>query len=162
MDDVAQGDSVDVLHHNVGLRTGGRRGLPGVVHGHDRGMVERRGVLGLASETQIETRIAGQIRAQHLDRDIAVQPQIPGQMDFRHSAEAEDLPQLVAVGDVLAGHGGGPPSGASGSGASGSTVSVTVCWIGVWVRSFRSATTSRIALMIARAPSTPAAQSRAR
>ena len=157
MDDVAQSDSVDVLHHNVGLRTGGRRGLPGVVHGHDRGMVERRGVLGLASETQIETRIAGQIRAQNLDRDIAVQPQIPGQMDLRHSAEAEDLPQLVAVGEVLAGHGGGSPSGASGS-----TVSVTVCWTGVRVRSFRSATTSRIALMIASAPSTPAAQSRAR
>ena len=52
--------------------------------------------------------------------------------------------------------GGSPPD------TSGVTVSVTVCWTGVLARLSRSASTIRIALMIARAPSTPAAHSRAR
>ena len=99
--DVAQRDPVDVLHDDVGQRA--RRGLrlAGVVHRDDRGMVQRGGVLRLPAEPQVEARVAGQVGAQHLDRHVAVQPQIARQMNLGHAAEAEDLAEFVAVGQVL-------------------------------------------------------------
>ena len=99
--DVAQRDPVDILHHDVGQRSAGRHGLPGVIHGDNRGVVECGGVLRLAAEAQVEAGIAGQICAQHLDRDIAMESEIAGQMYLGHSAEAQDLTQFVAVGEVL-------------------------------------------------------------
>ena len=73
-DDVAQRVPVDVLHHDVRQRAGVGLGLPGVVHRDDRRMVQRGRVLRLPAEPQIERGIAGQIRAQHLDRHVAAQP----------------------------------------------------------------------------------------
>ena len=70
--DVAQGYAVDVLHDDVGQRTGGRFCLAGVVHRHDRRVIQGSGVLRLAPEAQVEAGVAGQIGAQHLDRDFAV------------------------------------------------------------------------------------------
>ena len=103
VDDVAQGDAVDVLHDDVGQWAGGRLGLAGVVHRDDGRVVQRSGVLRLAPEAQVEARVAGQVGAQHLDRDVAVQADVAGQMDLGHAAEAEDLAQFVAVGQVLRG-----------------------------------------------------------
>ena len=91
VDDVAQRDAVDVLHHDVGQWARGRLGLAGVVHRDDRRVVERRGVLRLAPEAQVEAGVPGQVGAQHLDRHVAVQPDIPGQMDLGHATEAEDV-----------------------------------------------------------------------
>ena len=73
--DVAQRDPVDVLHHDVGQRPVRGLGLAGVVDRDDGGMVQRGGVLRLAAEPQIEAGVAGQVGAQHLDRDVAVQPE---------------------------------------------------------------------------------------
>ena len=50
VDDVAQGDPVDVLHHDVGQRSAGSLGFPGVVDGDDRGVVQGGGVLRLAAK----------------------------------------------------------------------------------------------------------------
>ena len=120
--DVAQRDPVDVLHHDVGQRA--RRGLrlAGVVHRDDRRVVQRGGVLRLAAEAQIEAGVAGQVGTQHLDRDIAVKPQIAGQMDFGHAAEAEDFAEFVAVGQVLW---GGHPAVCSGAAGIPATSRVT-------------------------------------
>ena len=101
--DVAQGDAVDVLHDDVGQRTGGRFGLAGVVHRDDGRVIQGRGVLRLTPEAQVEAGVAGQISAQHLDRDVAVQPDVAGEVNFGHAPETEDVAQFVAVGQVLRG-----------------------------------------------------------
>ncbi len=101
--DVAQGDAVDVLHDDVGQRTGGCVCLAGVVDRDDGRVIQCGGVLRLASEAQIEAGIAGQISAQHLDRDIAVQPDVAGQVNLGHTPEAEDFAYFIAVGQVLRG-----------------------------------------------------------
>ena len=111
VDDVAQRHPVDVLHHDVRQRPGRGLGLAGVVDGDDGGVVERGGVLRFAPEPEVEARVAGQIGAQHFDRDVAVQPQIAGQVHLRHAAEAQDLAQLVAVGKMRrCAHRGDSPS----------------------------------------------------
>ena len=76
--DVAQGDAVDVLHHDVRQWAAGRFGLSGVVHRDDGGVIQRGGILRLAAETQIKAGVAGQISAQHLDRNVAVQADVAG------------------------------------------------------------------------------------
>src|SRR6202000_1415707 len=101
--DVAQRHTVDVLHHDVGQRPGGRLRLAGVVHRDDRRVVERRRVLRFPPGAQVERGGAGQVGAQHLDRYVSVQPDIPGQVDLGHATEAEDLTEFVAVGQVLRG-----------------------------------------------------------
>ena len=72
LDDVAQRDTVDVLHHDVGQRAGGRLGLAGVVHRDDRRVVERGGVLCFPPEAQVEAGVTSQVGAQHLDRYVSV------------------------------------------------------------------------------------------
>ena len=101
--DIAQGDALDVLHDDVGQRAGGRFGLAGVVNRHDGRVTQRRGVLCLAAEPQVEAGIAGQIGAQHFDRDVAVQAVVAGQVDLGHPPEADDLAEFVAVGQALRG-----------------------------------------------------------
>ena len=72
VDDVAQRDTVDVLHHDVGQRAGRRFRLAGVVDRDDRRMVQRGGVLRLTSKPKVEAGVAGQVGTQHLDRHVAV------------------------------------------------------------------------------------------
>jgi hypothetical protein len=48
--DVAQGHAVDVLHDDVGQRSGGRFRLAGVVDRDDRRVIQGGGVLRLAAE----------------------------------------------------------------------------------------------------------------
>ncbi len=125
--DVAQRDAFDVLHHDVGQGTVGGLGLTGVVDRHDGGVVQRCGVLRLAAEPQVEARIAGQIRAQHLDRHVAVQPLIARQMDFGHAAEAQDVAEFVPVGQVLRGCHCHVCSGVEGRWPSGSVSGSVTC-----------------------------------
>src|SRR6185437_5636892 len=89
--DVAQGDTVDVFHDDVGQRPGGGLRLAGVVDGDDGRVIQRGGVLCLTPEAQVEAGIAGQIRAQHLDRDVAMQADVAGQVNLGHTSEAEDV-----------------------------------------------------------------------
>ncbi|SLD83683.1 Uncharacterised protein [Mycobacteroides abscessus subsp. massiliense] len=125
LDDVTQGDAVDVLHHDVGQRPGRGLGLAGVVDGDDRGVIQGGGVLGLPTETEIEAGVPGQVGAQHLDRDVAVQPQVACQVDLGHAAIAEDLPQLIAVREVLrSGHYGDFVPGIGSGSASGSRATI--------------------------------------
>ena len=95
--DVAKGDAVDVLHDDVRHRTGGGLGLAGVVHADDRRMVQRGGILGLPAKAHEEARVARQVGAQDLDRDVAVQSHVTREVDFGHPAHSEDLPEFVAV-----------------------------------------------------------------
>ena len=105
-DDVPQGDAVDVLHHDVRQRATVGFGFTGVVDGDDRRVVERRRVLRLAAETQVERGVAGQVGSQHLDRDVAAQAQVTSQVNLGHATEAENLTQLVAGGEFAGcGHG---------------------------------------------------------
>ena len=121
--DVAQRHTLDVLHHDVGQRPGGRLGLPGVVHRDDGWVIQRGRVLRFAAEPQIEARVARQVGAQHLDRDVAVQPQVACQVDFGHAAEAEDLAEFVPIGEVLGGRHRNICSEASNIDVGGSTSS---------------------------------------
>ena len=82
-------------------------------------MVQCGGVLGFAAEPQIEAGVTGQVGAQHLDGHVAVQPQIAGQVNLGHPAEAEDFAEFVAVGQVLWGGHRKVCSGAEGATCSG-------------------------------------------
>jgi hypothetical protein len=94
--DVPQRVPVDVFHHDVRQRSGLGFRLAGVVDGHDRRMVQRRRVLRLATEPQVERGVAGQVGAQDLDRDITAESDVTGEVDLGHATEAENLTQLVA------------------------------------------------------------------
>jgi len=96
--DVSQAETVDVLHHDVGEQSVLRLDLAGVVHRGDRGVIETRGVARLAPESQVEAAVSGHVGAQHLDRDVAMEPQVAREVHLAHSAEAEDLAEFVAAG----------------------------------------------------------------
>ena len=80
--DVAQCGAVDVFHDDVGQRAGGGLGFAGVVYRDDGWVAERRGVLRLAAKPQIEGGVSGQVRAQHLDRHVTVQPVVTGTVNL--------------------------------------------------------------------------------
>ena len=100
--DVAQGPAGDELHDDVGLRDAGPVGrllLAGVVDGHDRGVVQRRGALRLAAEAGLERDVAGQVGPQALDGDDPSEPRVGALADLRHAASAEQLAERVAPAD---------------------------------------------------------------
>ena len=103
-DDVAQGPPGDVLHHDVGLgdvAAVGRHLLAGVVDRHDRGVVERGGRLGLATEPGLEGGVAGEVGAQPLDGDGPAEPHVGALADLGHAAAPEELAHLVASADPV-------------------------------------------------------------
>ncbi|CFE44063.1 Uncharacterised protein [Mycobacterium tuberculosis] len=59
VDNVAQGNAVDVFHDDVGQWPGGRFGFTGVVDRDDCRVVQCRGVLRLTPEAKVKTGIAG-------------------------------------------------------------------------------------------------------
>ena len=91
---VAQGAALDVLHDDV-RRSAPCRVLAGVVDRDDRRVVQRRRGLRLAAEPGLEGRVAGQVRAQHLDRDVPAQPDVAAAVHLGHAAVAEDRAELV-------------------------------------------------------------------
>ncbi len=98
LDDVPQRPAVDVLHHDVRQRPVLGLGLAGVVDRHDRRVVQRCGVLRLAAEPQLERGVAGEVGAQDLYRHVPAQAGVAAAVHLGHTAVAESLTELVAVG----------------------------------------------------------------
>ena len=97
---LAQRRALDVLHHDVGHRVAVELVLAGVVDGDDRRVVQRGGGLGLAAEPGLERRVAGQVRAQHLDGDGASQPGVMAEVDLGHAPASEQLADLVSTAQL--------------------------------------------------------------
>jgi hypothetical protein len=95
---------LDELHHQVG------EPLPLVVDlavVEDRGdvrVVQERGVLGLGAEPGDERGVTGELAAQHLHGDRAVQEHVLGPPHPAHAAAGEHLEQLVPVGEQALPH----------------------------------------------------------
>ena len=70
-------------------------GLAGVVDRDDRRVVQRRGGLRLAAEPGLERGVAGEVGAQHLDRDVPAEPEVAAAVHLGHAAVAERLADLV-------------------------------------------------------------------
>jgi len=96
---VAQGPAVDVLHNDVGHRGRADHVLAGVVDRHDARVVERRGGLGLTAEPGLEGLVPGQVVAQGLHRDDAVETDIAGPEHLGHAAAPDDPVELVAAAE---------------------------------------------------------------
>ena len=82
--DVAHGDEEDVL------------GRPGLVDRDDVRMVDRRSQLRLAQEAVAERLVLGEARSEQLERDLPLEPQILGQVDDAHAAQAQQRLDPVA------------------------------------------------------------------
>ena len=68
---------------------------PNVVDGEDVRVVERRRRPRLALEAHQSVGVGGDVRGQHLDRDVATQPLIPGPVDLAHPTRAEQSDETV-------------------------------------------------------------------
>ena len=68
----------------------------------DVGVHEPCGGERLALEPRDERGVLGQVLGQQLDRHLALQPAVEGQMDGRHAAQPQAVAELVAAGDLLA------------------------------------------------------------
>ena len=82
--DVAHGDEEEVL------------GRPGLVDRDDVRMVDRGGQLRLAQEAVTERLVLGEAGGQQLERNPPLEPQILGQVDDAHAAEAQQRLDPVA------------------------------------------------------------------
>ena len=74
-----------------------------IIHRDDRRVVERGGVLRFAAEPELELGVAGEVRAQHLHRDVAAEPLVDTAVHLGHATVAERVAQLVAVGEQTRG-----------------------------------------------------------
>ena len=84
-----------------GRRAGGGAVLAGVVDGDDRRVVQRGRGLRLAAEADLEGRVAREVAAQHLDGDLAAEPQVAAAVHLGHAAAAEHPADLVALTEHL-------------------------------------------------------------
>ena len=82
---LGEGLALDVLHDDEMRPVVRAR----VEHADHVGMVERRGGLGLAAESDDEGSVPGELRAQDLDRDGPAEDLVPPQVDLGHPS----LPQ---------------------------------------------------------------------
>ncbi len=94
---VAQRPAVDELHHDVGHRQAAHHVLAGVVDGDDRRVVQRGRGLRLAAEPGLEGLVAGQIVAERLNPDDAVETDVAGPEDLGHAAPPDDAVEFVAA-----------------------------------------------------------------
>ena len=97
------------LHHQERLAAGPE---PGVVHGHDAGVLQPRRQLHLAFEARRQRRVNRRLRAQHLDRHRALQAQV-APLEHPPHATARDL-AIEDVARVGVGQRGGATSAAVG------------------------------------------------
>ena len=72
------------LHHRVRRLTL----AADVVDRQDVGVAERRDDAGFALEARERLRVVGETLGEHLDRDVALQPRVPGAIHLAHSAGA--------------------------------------------------------------------------
>jgi hypothetical protein len=96
---IAQGPAVDVLHHDVGDRGRADHVLASVVDSHDGRVIERGGGLRLAPEPGLESLVSGQVIAQRLHRDNAVETNVAGPEHLGHPAAPDDPVELVAAAE---------------------------------------------------------------
>jgi hypothetical protein len=90
-DHAVERPALDVLHHDeLEVAVGSE-----VVHGHDVGMIERRGGPRLAHEARAPRRVVGGQRRQQLQRDDAAEAGVARLVDHAHPALAELLQHLV-------------------------------------------------------------------
>ena len=66
-----------------------------VVERADVRMVERRDRPRLALEALADCGFGGELRRQHLDRDVAIEPRVAGAIHLAHAAGAEQRDDLV-------------------------------------------------------------------
>ncbi len=78
-------DAVDVLHVDPQLLVG----AAAVVHGHDVAVIQPGSQVGLPLEARPEAGVRGQVGAQQLQRILARQPGVVGQIDGAHPAGAQ-------------------------------------------------------------------------
>jgi hypothetical protein len=95
LEDVAQRPAFDVLHHDVRGAPVDRVVLAGVVHRHDRRVVQRPQGPRLPAEPGLEKRVSGKIGTQHLDRDLAAESHVPAEVNLAHRAVTDLLAHLV-------------------------------------------------------------------
>ena len=81
-----QVDAVDVAHRQVGRAVE----LAGLVDRDDVGVVDRGREVGLAVEPRAEVGVVGQLVGQQLERHLAPQFALLGEVDDAHAAAAED------------------------------------------------------------------------
>jgi hypothetical protein len=103
---VSQGPPLQQLHDDVG-----NAGvvLAGVEDRDDGRGVQRRGGLRLASEAGLERRVAGEVRAEHLDCDVPAEPDVDAPEHLRHAAGADRGPDLVPAAEQDRAPGSGHP-----------------------------------------------------
>ena len=76
------------------------RGLAGVEHGEDVGMLQPRGEPHLPEEP-LRAQRGGQLGVQHLERHRPVVLQVPDEIDHGHAATPELALEGVAAGEAL-------------------------------------------------------------
>ena len=81
---VAHGDEEDVL------------GRPSLIDRDDVRMIDRRGQLRLAQEAVTERLVLGEAGSEQLERNPPLEPQILGQVDDAHAAQAEQRHDPIA------------------------------------------------------------------
>ena len=84
VEEAAEAPALEKLQHHEG-----RFILPPVVDGHDVGMVERGGQLGLGAEAAEEPGVVGQGGVEDLDGDLPLEAHVPSGVD----APARPRPQ---------------------------------------------------------------------
>src|SRR6185295_10527095 len=89
--------ALEQLADDVGESVGGavRPGRADVVDRHDVRMVELARRAGLALEAAEAVLVLGERLGQDLDRDVPLQPGVPGAVDLAHPACAEEGVDLV-------------------------------------------------------------------
>ena len=93
LDGLPQAAALDVLHDDEVRAVF----LAPVEDGHDVGVVEVGGGLGLPPEPLHEGRVAGELGEQHLERDAAVEELVVGQVDLGHPAPGQVPDDFVPV-----------------------------------------------------------------
>src|SRR5262249_51188884 len=73
--------------------------LAGVVDRDDRGVVQRGGRLRLAAEPGLERLVSGQVLAERLHRDDAVQADIARPVHLGHATAPDDAVEFVAAAE---------------------------------------------------------------
>lgn len=79
--------------------------FPGVEDGHNVGVIQGGGRVGLPAEASLELRVARQVGAHHFDSDGATQSVVTTEVNVRHATATDQLADLITViNNSLLGH----------------------------------------------------------
>ena len=93
-DALAQRLALEQLHEDVGRAVAVLAEVP---HAHDAGVHDLRRRARLVHEAALDRRVAGELLEQHLDRDLALEQEMLGDVDRPHPAFAELREHAVAA-----------------------------------------------------------------